>query len=73
VIAGARGAAGAGMLRPVIVATSAAGVDAALIGIFVIFFQVLVIGLIAYAVIQALGERRENNELRNRRQDASRG
>ena len=50
-----------------IVATSAAGVDAALIGVFGVFFPALVTGLIVYAIAQGLGERRQNIELRNRR------
>jgi hypothetical protein len=36
--------------------------------VWVIFFPVLVQGLIIYAVIQARGERRANRELRRRRE-----
>jgi hypothetical protein len=37
------------------------------IAVWVILFPALVTGLIAYAIAQALGERRENEAARNRR------
>jgi hypothetical protein len=38
------------------------------IAVWVIFFPVLVQGLIVYAVIQARGEKRQNEELRRSRE-----
>jgi hypothetical protein len=38
------------------------------LAIWVVFFPVLVQGLIIYAVIQARGEKRANDEYRNRRE-----
>lgn len=60
-------------MLPRVIATSAIAVDAALIGIFAVFFPALVTGLIVFAIAQGLGERKHNLELRNRRQGSSRG
>ena len=38
------------------------------LAIWVVFFPVLVQGLIIYAVVQARGERRQNEEYRRRRE-----
>jgi hypothetical protein len=38
------------------------------LGIWVVLFPVLVQGLIAYAVIQAKGEKRQNDEFKRRRE-----
>jgi len=37
------------------------------LGIWVVLFPVLVQGLIAYAVVQAKGEKRQNDEFKRRR------
>lgn len=39
------------------------------LAIWVVLFPVLVQGLIAYAVVQARGEKRQNEEFRRRHQD----
>jgi hypothetical protein len=53
---------------------SALGDTLALIAVFGVLFPLLAQGLIAFAIAQAMGERRENQEYRARRgQDPSRG
>jgi hypothetical protein len=61
------------MLPPVLLA-SATSDSLALIAVFGVLFPALAMGLIAFAIATALGERRANQEYTGRRrQDPSRG
>jgi hypothetical protein len=56
------------MLSTIILALSQAWTTSIVdIVVWVVAFPALVTGLIVYAVVQALGERRENEAARNRR------
>jgi hypothetical protein len=56
------------MLLPFLLANKAVTTDIIVIVIWVIAFPVLVQGLIIYAVIQARGEKRANEEARRSRE-----
>jgi hypothetical protein len=63
-----------GMLPPMILASTALTDTIGLVVVFFVVFPVLAQGLIAFAVAQALGERRENRDYRGPRgQGPSRG
>jgi hypothetical protein len=53
---------------PLLLADEALKVTLVQLAIWVVLFPVLVQGLIIYAVIQARGEKRSNDEFRNQRE-----
>jgi len=62
------------MIPAVMPLASARGGSLALIAVFGVLFPALAQGLIAFAIAQALGERKANQEYQGRRsQDPSRG